>query len=275
MKKKFKIRHLVQLLFFGLITLVVINHQLVETGDGISFVGDDSLHGICPFGGVVTLYQLFTTGTFVQKIHESAVILMGLVFITSIIAGPVFCSWVCPLGSFQEFLGKIGKKIFKKRYNQFVPKKLDKIMKYFRYFVLIWVLYVTAKSGYLVFKDYDPYYALFNFWTGEVVISAFVVLGFTILLSLLVERPWCKYACPYGALLGITNRFSIFKLRRNKKTCISCHACDLTCPMNIEIMNKEVIHDSSCIRCLECSSDNICPVEDTVTIKIGGYKNEA
>lgn len=275
MKKRFKLRHLIQLFFFTLIAFIAINHQLAESGNGIAFIGDDSLHGICPFGGIVTLYQLFTTGTFVQKIHESAVLLMGLVFVTSVLAGPIFCSWVCPLGSFQEFLGKIGKKIFKKRYNTFIPSKLHKKLKYFRYVILLWVLYVTAMSGYLVFKDYDPYYALFSFWTGEVAISAFVVLGITIVLSLLVERPWCKYACPYGALLGITNKFSIFKIKRNAKTCISCDACNTSCPMSIDVMHQSKITDDQCIRCMDCTSDDACPIENTVELKLGRYDHEA
>ena len=57
-----------------------------------------------------------------------------------------------------------------------------------------WVIYMTARSGQLIFADYDPYFTLFNFWTGEVAISGFIVLGTVLVLSLFVERPFCKYA---------------------------------------------------------------------------------
>ncbi len=96
------VRRFVQLLFFVIVMLVVLGHTLEESGITIPFLQGASLHAICPFGGVVTIYQYITTGSFVQKIHESSFYLMIIVFITAIIAGPIFCGWVCPLGTFQE-----------------------------------------------------------------------------------------------------------------------------------------------------------------------------
>ena len=200
--KKLWIRSAVQIFFFGLIALIAVNHTLAEEGQGIAFLSSASLHAICPFGGVVTLYQLVTTGTFVQKIHESSVAIAGLVLLLAVLFGPVFCGWVCPLGTVQEWFGKLGRKLFKKRYNHFIPAKVDNVLRYLRYVVLAWVIYMTAVSGTLIFADYDPYFALFNFWTGEVAVTGYIVLGVTLAGSLLVERPWCKYACPYGRFPG-------------------------------------------------------------------------
>jgi len=268
-KRKWRLRHVVQLVFFLLIAAIAVNKYLVENGGGIAFFSSASLHSICPFGGVVTLYNLVTVGDYIQKIHSSALILMGLVFLLSVLIGPVLCGWICPLGTFQEWIGKIGKRIFKKRYNHFIPKKLDGYMRYFRILVLIWVVYMTAKTGLLVFTDIDPYYALFNFWTGEVAIQALVILALTMIGSLFVERPWCKYLCPYGALLGFTNKFRVFKLFRNEKTCISCDKCNKSCPMNIDIANVNKVTDLQCISCFECTSENSCPIPETVEIKWG------
>ncbi len=269
-KKRLWIRTAVQIFFFALIALISINHTLAESGKSIPFLSSASLHGLCPFGGVVTIYKYITAGSFVQKIHESAFILMILGFLLALILGPVFCGWVCPLGSFQEWIAKIGKKIFKRRYNHFIPEKADKYLRYLRYLVAAWVIFVTARSATLVFANVDPYFALFNFWSSEVAIGGLVVLGVTILLSLFVERPWCKYACPYGALLGIFNLFRIGKLRRNEKTCINCKKCDQVCPMNIKVSEVKVVKNHQCISCLKCTSEDACPVANTVGFQIGG-----
>ena len=269
-RRKIWIRSLVQIFFFGLIALISVNHTLVTTGKEIPFLSSASLHSLCPFGGVVTIYQYATTGTFVQKIHESAFILMIIGFVLAILFGPVFCGWVCPLGTFQEWIAGLGRKLFgKRRYNHFVPEKADKWLRYFRYIVLAWVVFMTATTSTLVFSNIDPYFALFNFWTSEVAIGGVVVLGVIIAASLFIERPWCKYACPYGAVIGISNLFRIFRIRRNESTCNMDHVCDITCPMNIKVSEKHIVRDHQCISCLECTSEAHCPVAGTVDFVAG------
>ena len=269
-KKRPWIRTAVQIFFFALIALISVNHTLVESGKSIPFLSSASLHALCPFGGVVTIYKYITTGTFVQKIHESAFILMILGFLLALILGPVFCGWVCPLGSFQEWISKLGKKLFKRRLNHFIPEKADRYLRYLRYLIAAWVIFMTAKSATLVFAQVDPYFALFNFWSSEVAIGGLIVLGVTILFSFFVERPWCKYACPYGAIQGIFNRFRVAKLRRNENTCIDCKKCDQVCPMNIKVSEVKVVTNHQCISCLKCTSEDACPVANTLNFRIGG-----
>lgn len=270
--KKFKFRNWVQIFFFILIAFIAINHTLIENGSGIYLLSSASLHAICPLGGVVTIYQYFSDGTFIKKIHESSFILMIIGFILAMGFGPLFCGWICPFGTFQEWIGKIGKKLFNKKYNNFIPYKYDKYLRFIRYILLATVLYTTAISAKIVFSDVDPYFALFNFWTSEVSIASIVILLIIIISSMFIERPWCKYACPYGAVLGITNLFRIFKIRKNKNTCISCKTCDNVCPMNIKVSEYQVIRNHQCISCMQCTSEYACPIGDTVNLSTNGGK---
>ncbi len=265
------LRTTVQVFFFVLIALISVNHTLVESGaKGIPLLSSASLHSLCPFGGVVSAYHYLDTGTPVRKVHESAFVLMWIGFALALVLGPVFCGWVCPMGTIQEFFGKLGRRIFK-RYNRFIPYKADRILRYLRYVVLALVVYMTASSATLMFANIDPYFALFHLWTGEVAIAGIIILAVVLLLSLFVERPFCKYACPYGALIGVFNLFRIFKIKRNTKSCIDCKACDKACPMNIPVSTSGVVRDHQCISCMKCTSGESCPVENTVEMMTGKF----
>jgi len=266
------IRKVVQWFFFALIALIAVNHTLVESGNAIPLLSSASLHALCPFGGVVTLYTFLTNGILVKKIHEASLVLMGIGIFTAVLFGPAFCGWVCPLGTIQEFVSGFGKKLFRRKFNHFVPVKLDNLLRYLRYGVLAWVVYVTATSGTLIFEAYDPYFALFNFWSAEVAPTALAILGVTLLLSVFVERPWCKYACPYGAFLGVFNLFSLFKIKRAESTCKADSACSILCPMNIPVDSLKTVRDHQCISCLECTSEAVCPVAKTVLFTTRGVK---
>lgn len=246
--------------------MVSLNHSLVESGKQIPLLSSVSLHALCPFGGVTTIYQFVTSGTFVKKLHESSLVLMTIGIFLAVLFGPIFCGWVCPLGTLQEWIAKAGKKIFKVKYNKFIPYKYDKYLRYLRYIMLIWVLYMTAATGKIAFEAYDPFYTLFNLWSSELAISGLIILLLVVAASLFVERPWCKYACPYGAFLGLFNFFRIFGVKRNASTCISCKICDKSCPMNISVSDTSVVKNHQCISCMKCTSEEACPVSNTVNL---------
>ena len=259
-------RYSVQIFFFVLIGMLAVNHVLSESGVTVfPFLPSMSLHAICPFGGVASIISLITAGTLVPKLQLSTLVISALILLLTLIFGSVFCSFVCPLGTIQEWFGKIGKKIFKRRYNTFIPQKLHNVLKYLRYVSLILTILLTYNAGRLIFADIDPYYAMYHFFTDEVTIGSLIVLGVTLLGSLFVERPWCKYACPYGAVLGLVGKLSIFKIKRKTATCNDCTLCDKQCPMNIEISKKQTINDGTCIRCMDCvEDDNSCPKDSLV-----------
>lgn len=261
-----RVRRATQIFFFVLVAVLAIVKYLKETGVAIPFLPEISLHAVCPFGGVVTLYEYLSSGQFLPKLHSAAFILMALGMAVAVLFGPLFCGYVCPMGTVQEWLGKLGRKLFKKRFGTLIPAKADRVLRYGRYVVLALVVYFTATVGKLVFADYDPYYALFNFFTGEVALSAILILAAVLALSLLVERPFCKYFCPYGALLGLFNKIRIFPVRRNASTCIQCKRCDRACPMQITVSQGEAVRSTQCISCYQCTSGAACPVNDTVVI---------
>ena len=268
-KKSFEIRLLVQIVFLVLIAAISINHTLGEGAGTIPILSNASLHALCPFGGVVSIYQFAATGTYVKKVHESSWVLMWIGFLLAALYGPVFCGWVCPMGTVQEWVGKLGRRLFGRRFNAIIPPKYDRWLRYLRYAMLAWVLYMTIMTGKLAFESVDPYFALFNLWSSELSVSGVIVLAAVLLASLLVERPFCKYACPYGAVLGLFNLLRVFKIRRNPPTCIDCKACDRACPMNIEVSGSGVIRDHQCITCMKCTSERACPVARTVLLTTG------
>jgi polyferredoxin len=270
MRKNIRIRTIIQIFFFALVAIITLGHTLSENNVTIPFLTNASVHAICPFGGVVSIYQYFVSGTYVKKIHESSFVLMLIAFILAVGFGPVICGWICPLGSIQEWASKIGRKIFKNKFNNFIPYKYDRYLRYTRYLVLIMVVYKTAMLGILEFDKVDPYSALFHLWSDELALGGAIVLAITLIASLFVERPWCKYACPYGALLGISNLFRIFKIRRNSTSCINCKKCSKACPMNIKVEEKSAVLNHQCISCLKCTSEEDCPVSNTVELKVAG-----
>ncbi len=264
-----KWRSCIQFFFFILVAFIATTNGLKEKGIVIPLVGEASLHAVCPFGGVVSFWQLFTKGTLVKKIHDSSVILSVIGIALALFFGPVICGWICPFGTFQEWIAKIGKKIWGKRYNTFVPAVVDRPLRFLRYVVLIRVSYLTVISGVLVFQNVDPFYTLFNFWRKEITLLGFIVFGVILILSLFIERPFCKYMCPYGAFQGILNLVRVFSIKRNTKTCINCNACNRACPMNIDVAHSVTVSDHQCISCLACTSESACPVSDTVVLAFG------
>ncbi|RPJ08552.1 MAG: 4Fe-4S binding protein, partial [Spirochaetaceae bacterium] len=254
MKGRFsKIRFTVQILFFLFVAGLAVWGQIApavheqETGQS----GSGDLHSICPFGAVETAGRLLTQGLFVPKTSPQNMVVFGALAFLTILFGAVFCGWLCPLGSIQEWVGKLGKKIFGRKYNHFVLPKIDRIFGYLRYGVLALVIFKTTELVTLTFTALDPFYALFNFFTGSALPSALVVLGVVLAASLFVERPWCRWFCPLGALTGLIQKLSPWKIR-TRAGCTECGRCTYSCPVNIDVCAKPAVTDAHCIRCMEC-----------------------
>ena len=103
-------------------------------------------------------------------------------------------------------------------------------------------------------------------------ISSFAlwVLIILFVLSILIRNFWCRYLCPYGALLGVLSFFSIFKVHRNDDTCTRCRKCTGSCPVDIQVHKHLTVISDECHACLKCVA--VCPEKDTLHISAAGRK---
>jgi polyferredoxin len=212
-----------------------------------------SVHAICPLGGLENLWTWFAGQGNLQKLFSGTMTLFFLTFIFAIIFGRSFCGNICPFGSLFEFFGKL----FPRKFT--IPKKIDKILRYLKYVVLIVITFMAWKTATLWISPYDPYAAFAHLWKGSEVFEeylvGFIILVVVLVLSLFYDRFFCKYLCPAGALYGILSKISPLKVKRNP--CINCGKCTKVCPMNIEVDKVHTVTSAECIACGKCITT--CP----------------
>lgn len=254
-------RHLSQVAFAVLILVAAIRHQLATTSGTTA-----STDALCPFGGAETFITWLTTGGFISKTHPSNLFLFAAVVLATILVGNAFCGWVCPFGAFQDAISWLRRKA--KLPTITVPSGLDKVLRWGRFVTLGFILYFSVTTAKLWFADWDPYVNLFNlgwaFGETEKLPLALTVLGATIIGALLVERAWCRYLCPFGAVFKVLGWFSLTRIRRSERACTDCTLCDRPCPVAIEPSKAIPMVSSDCIGCLDCVA--ACPVKGALTL---------
>jgi polyferredoxin len=255
--RNLRMKRAVQVLFFCMVFFIVLSHYLGRQGVDLGWPARMSFHALCPFGAVETAGRLLLQGRFIPKTHQSNLWLFAGVSVSTLLFGAMFCGYLCPLGSVQEWVGSLGRKLLGRRYNRFPSGRLDRLLGYLRYGMFILIVVQTTRAVNLVFSRFDPYYALFHFWMGDVFLSGMLVLAGVMLLSLFVERPWCRWLCPFGALLGIIQRFAPWKVSRNREACTSCGHCSRACPMRIAVHLETRVSHARCNRCGSCI--DACP----------------
>ena len=100
------------------------------------------------------------------------------------------------------------------------------------------------------------------FFTHITPVALGVILGLVV-LSLFFRRFWCRYLCPYGALLGVIGLFSPVRVHRNPERCVGCKKCDRHCPGLIGISHKTTVRSPECLACLNCVSQ--CPEDGALS----------
>lgn len=268
-KKNWKsmFRYIIQIIFFVFISYIAIKHLVIGGGPARSA----TVHAYCPFGAIESLYSNVVHGTFVWKITFSSYILLFAVIVIGIIFGKGFCGWICPFGSLQEWIRMLGAKLTKRK-KSLLPAAVDEKMRYLKYGVVLLILIPTYITGRMVFENYDPFVAFFHFGKNITrhLMPGYIILGVVIVFSLFIGRFWCRYFCPLGAVLGLINKISLFKIKRDSGTCTDCGLCDRKCPVDIPLANRDKIKSAECIACLE--SEQACPEKGALLAYSGGLK---
>ena len=252
----FKIRQTVQWVTFvlGVLTFVVF---AVGAAEGVA-------HSHCPFSSVCfgllnlnpdvhdPIFPLFSIGDFVVTVPLVMLALSAL----TLFLGRIFCGWVCPIGTLQEKL-YLASHCGIKRFNQRIPYRVHRWLKWLKYVVLLAVAalaFFALNSYYMGFCPVLAFaYPTTIAWAGlATLLVVIVVSGF------IVERFWCRYLCPYAAMLnlfmhlGNWARVPRLKVKRNIKTSLECFNCVNYCPMFIDIGYNESIESAECIQCQHC-----------------------
>jgi polyferredoxin len=269
------LRRVVQLAVAAFIAVTAIIHVVVGESSGTATA---SVEAYCPFGGLETLFKYLTAGgSFVSHTHLSNIVLLVAVLVVALLLRSAFCGWICPLGFFQDLVSSFSKFLQKRipalrravaslKQRSARLAVLDRYLRYLKYIVLVWAVGGSAYFGYMVFRDYDPWSALINIAEFSFT-PGLVVLIVTLLASFFVERPWCRYACPLGAISGLVGKASPVYLKREASACTNCKICTQSCPMGLEVHTAKTITSADCITCLECVGS--CPRNGALEVKIG------
>lgn len=246
------------------VTFEAYMHQVLGGGKS------PSIHALCPFGALESLYTLLFTGGLIKKIYSGTVVLLILTVVIAVIFRRSFCGLLCPFGALQELFARIGKKLFKRKF--IIPVKIDRPLRYLKYAILVLTVGMAWVYGSLWMSPYDPYTAFGHITTiseaieeDPLAIIGFILLAITIFGSLLYDRFFCKYLCPVGAFYGIIGKLSPTKIERNDSLCTHCKVCNKACPVNIDIEKSSKITDAECINCNECVV--ACPKKGALEIK--------
>ncbi len=243
--------------------------QFEAGGAPTSFGRPAGVEGWLPIAALMNLKYLLLTGH-VPSLHPAGLFLLISFLAMSFLFRRAFCSWLCPVGTLSEYLWQLGRKIFRRNFP--LPVWLDLPLRSLKYVLLgflVWAVSSMAVDELAAFMN-SPYgviadVKMLNFFRhmGE---TGAVVLGVLVGASLLIQNFWCRYLCPYGALLGITSLFSPARIRRNPESCIDCAKCAKACPSALPVDRLITIKSAECTGCLECVA--VCPAKGALSLSL-------
>lgn len=222
---------------------------------------------------IASLMQLkaFLLTLELPAIHPAGLVLLLAFISISLLFRKAFCSWLCPVGTVSEGLWLLGRRLFKK--NLGVPRWLDIPLRSLKFILLGLFLYAVLGmpvEGIRAFLE-SPYgliadVKMLNFFR-LLSLTGLIVIGALVVLSVLIKNFWCRYLCPYGALLGVFSRFSPSRIVRVPDACVDCGKCAKACPSLLRVDKLIQITASECTGCYECVA--VCPAEGAIQMRFG------
>lgn len=179
-------------------------------------------------------------------------VVVVVVLVVTALIGRLYCSVVCPMGIFQDFVTWISGLLFPKRKFQY-----RKPANWLRYIVLaVFVVLMVAGLGSLaaLIAPYSAYARMVTniHGTGLPLVIAIVTIVVVGVMSFVWGRLWCNTICPVGSLLGLVSKYSLLGIRIDADKCGGCHKCEHKCKaMCIDVENKQV-DMSRCVDCFNC-----------------------
>jgi hypothetical protein len=236
------LRRVIQATFLGIVVL------------GVAW-GDANCERWCPFGGVEAIYTYVAEGNMLCSLGVSNFFILGGVLVATLLVRRAFCGYMCPIGTISEGVRGLGRRMRLPLIT--VPPRVDRLLSWSKYVLLVVVLLLTYRAGELIFRGFDPCYALISRHGEDITYWAYVVSGAILLASLFMTMPFCRWLCPLAAVLNVFSRFGWARVKRDGEACRDCNACAQRCPMAIPVDKLPQVTVARCIACWECIA--ACP----------------
>ncbi len=234
----------------------------------------EGVEGFLPIIALLGLRDWAESGS-LNPVHPAAVVILLTVVLVSLLLRRSFCSWICPVGTVSELLWKRGFSLLRRNIRP--PRWLDLILRSPKYLFLAFFVYsiffaMSAEQVRAFLQDDYSRVADVRLLDFFLTLSGtpLVVILVLLLLSLPLKNPFCRFLCPYGALLGLAALLSPAKVTRKKEICISCGVCNQVCPTYIPVMSKKRVHSTECIGCWRCISH--CRADGALSMDLPGGK---
>jgi len=208
-----------------------------------------------PISGLMGLADWIHQGQ-LNRVHPAATVLLLLFVALAVVGRKAFCSWVCPIGLLSEMLARAGRRIGGRTLRPW--RWLDVPARGLKYLILAFFVAAVLSMDPAAIRSFieSPYnrvadvkmYLFFAEPSGVTLLTlAALAIG-----SVAVSGLWCRYLCPYGALLGLFSWLSPLKVRRDEERCTSCGACDKACWARLPVSRKRSVASVECSGCLDC-----------------------
>lgn len=155
----------------------------------------------CPMGGLQALTTYFVRGSLPCSMSTLQIV-MGIVLAAAVILfSKLFCGYLCPVGTVQDLMARLRRRIGLKALSIRNGSAADRILRIVKYVLLFWIFYMTATASELFCKNLDPYYAVATGFKGEITLwMSVVTVVLVVVAGFFIDNFWCKYVCPLGAV---------------------------------------------------------------------------